>query len=330
MWPSARLASCLVLATVSATAQIRIVGYAGGDGGRPFTCDDPDGLAVTSVQVFHGVFVDGLEVRYANAAGQPFRGTLIGRASGTWDVFRLEPGEYIAAIAGRAGLVVDSIRFLTNRGRSSPWYGGRGGNPYEFEAPEGTEVIGFVGRVGGGLNQIGIAYRPRQAKLVAKSRPERAPAPASKMALQPDTAYSAGFAGGQGGQPFTYTDATGLTLSAVRVSWGGVVNALQIEFKDSAGTTVRGRGSGHANGNTHVFALEDGEYITAIAGRAGMMVDSIRFLTNRGRSSPWYGGQGGEPYEIHAPAGTEVIGFTGRAGAALDQVGIVYRIRKSP
>ena len=43
---------------------------------------------------------------------------------------------------------------------------------------------------------------------------------------------------------------------------------------------------------THVFLLEEGEYLASIEVRAGAWIDGIRFHTNW-KSSIWFGGQGG-------------------------------------
>jgi hypothetical protein len=56
-------------------------------------------------------------------------------------------------------------------------------------------------------------------------------------------------------------------------------------------------------------------------------VDSITFITNTGRRSPSYGGTRSNPFLLQAPAGSEIIGFSGRSDWFLDRIGIAYRQR---
>jgi hypothetical protein len=73
----------------------------------------------------------------------------------------LKAGEFIVGISGQFSRQVDSLRIHTNK-QVSPLLGGeaRGGG-YAYEAPSGSEIVGFCGRAGASLNAIGVVLRGR-------------------------------------------------------------------------------------------------------------------------------------------------------------------------
>jgi hypothetical protein len=102
--------------------------------------------------------VDAVQVIYTLPSGRYQEGVLHGGGGGAANVFRLDPDEYVVAISGRHGDLVDSLRIHTNR-RTSPLYGGSGGNrEYRIDVPPGGRVIGFAGRAGDQIDAIGLAY----------------------------------------------------------------------------------------------------------------------------------------------------------------------------
>lgn len=50
------------------------------------------------------------------------------------------------------------------------------------------------------------------------------------------------------------------------------------------------------------FELEDDEYVIAVTGRKGMIIDNFGVLTSKGAKYN-FGGTGGGPFEVHAPLG---------------------------
>ena len=52
---------------------------------------------------------------------------------GNWITFTLRGDEYIVAIIGKAGHVIESIGFVTNSGREYGNHGGGGGAPFRIE-----------------------------------------------------------------------------------------------------------------------------------------------------------------------------------------------------
>ena len=66
-----------------------------------------------------------------------------------------------------------------------------------------------------------------------------------------------------------------------------------------------------------------GQYIHQIEYRGGDRVDSLTFITNTGVKSPYFGGGGGTYHLETLPEGYRIIGFYGRSGARLDQLGFI-------
>ena len=76
------------------------------------------------IRVRAGKYVDRLELHFSDGST-----SVCGGSGGTWhEPFTLAPGESLRRIHVRQGDALDSIQFCTTRGRSSPRYGGGGGN----------------------------------------------------------------------------------------------------------------------------------------------------------------------------------------------------------
>jgi len=80
------------------------------------------------------------------------------------------------------------------------------------------------------------------------------------------------------------------------------------------GTMVAGSGEGNVQ---EPFELEPGEGLVEIRGKQGDLLDSIEFVTNKGRTSKTYGrSTGGQPFALHASTGKYIIGLKRRTGIA--------------
>jgi hypothetical protein len=73
----------------------------------------------------------------------------------------LGPDEDINRIEGRSGSRIDRLQFFTNKGRSSPLYGGNGGNPFVLYA-DGKVLKYFEGRSGSELDALRAFWWPIQ------------------------------------------------------------------------------------------------------------------------------------------------------------------------
>lgn len=64
------------------------------------------------------------------------------------------------------------------------------------------------------------------------------------------------------------------------------------------------------------FKLEPNEFIAVVKGRQGDHLNAIQFVTNTGRESDLFGGQGGEPFEFRVDAAPGIMGVI-REGAGM-------------
>ncbi|MCB0054383.1 MAG: hypothetical protein KDE24_33100, partial [Caldilinea sp.] len=88
--------------------------------------------------------------------------------------------------------------------------------------------------------------------------------------------------------------------------------------------TVGGAGL-HFAERENLFVLDSDEYLVGISGTSGQYVDNIRFHTNK-RDSELFGGRGGDnSFSFMADAGSQVIGFFGRADWYLDAIGVLVK-----
>ena len=101
----------------------------------------------------------GIELLYKTADGkEEGLGWHGGDGGEEEETFRLEEGEYIVGLSGKAGTYIDSLTIVTNR-RKSKTYGGDGGDhSFDLQSSCGG-VTGLYGRSGPYLDQLGILVR---------------------------------------------------------------------------------------------------------------------------------------------------------------------------
>ena len=80
-------------------------------------------------------------------------GEFITGFSGTWGIFSDAGATYVMSIAFRISNVMDGSSRLTDV------YGGPGDNPFSFTAPPEYHFVGFYGRSGGAIDQIGGIFK---------------------------------------------------------------------------------------------------------------------------------------------------------------------------
>jgi Jacalin-like lectin domain/MAC/Perforin domain len=136
--------------------------------------------------------------------------------------------------------------------------------------------------------------------------------------------------GQEGGGTFDFMSVGNAFRNQVRIvsirlsdgTWDGfqVIRRIEIEYASEKGrwTAVHGE-----NGNgREKFFLEDGQFISFMRIRFGRMVDALEIHTEDGRSTR-AGGGGGTSSDWTPQPGVTILGFAGRAGAALDQIKII-------
>jgi len=182
-----------------------------------------------------------------------------------------------------------------------------------------------------GFSQAEVAWLNQ-----VQSRNANAPLSSATVGIRPadGTVFQyIGAAGGNGGQPFKDPNifTTGNVVS-VAVTWGDYVNSLTVYWQDtSTGYTYQNQTDGQGGSYYDNFVVENqpGEYLYMISGRFGDYVDSMVLTTNLGRQSNFYGGGGGSAnYILFPPDGWDIVGFCGRAGDWINQIGIACRLRQ--
>ena len=118
-------------------------------------------------------------------------------------------------------------------------------------------------------------------------------------------------------------------LNTEDISWIGIqhgrrVEQIVIEYKNRQNIS-KAETAGNNAGEWSFIHLEKGEFITYITGRAGTLIDQITFHTSMRRTFGPYGGSGGQDFEITIPPNAKVIGFTGKVGPSIQQIGLIYR-----
>lgn len=114
--------------------------------------------SITRIGVQHGRRIENIEIEYTN--GQNISQVeSAGNDAGDWSYIDLEKGEYIIYITGRAGSLIDQLTFYTSMRRTFGPYGGTGGRDFEINIPANAKVIGFTGKTGPSIQQIGLIYK---------------------------------------------------------------------------------------------------------------------------------------------------------------------------
>jgi hypothetical protein len=145
------------LSTLSvADAEVRkLGGSVGGNGGAPF--DDsaslPKNPVIREIVVRSGMMVDSVRLVWTHGLGYPHGGN-----GGTQSVIALAPGEYVTGLDVHSSSVINQITIITNIRRYGPF--GTSNGQYEnlFKATPGHAIVGFYGRCGMLIDQIGPIY----------------------------------------------------------------------------------------------------------------------------------------------------------------------------
>ena len=121
----------------------------GGGGGAWSDADFCDGQHVTGFRVNNGKTVDRLQFRYPNGWAPPQGGNNGFNADVT-----LPKGDYIVQVNYRNGSRLDSVAFVSNRGKTYGPYGGGGGSPGTYTVTPGEKLGCMSGRAGNSIDQL--------------------------------------------------------------------------------------------------------------------------------------------------------------------------------
>src|SRR3989304_4502713 len=136
--------------------------------------------------------------------------------------------------------------------------------------------------------------------------------------------YPSQMFGGTGGDVFddiTSAGAIVVGIKSITIRSGSKVDAIQVTYILSNGSTFQAAKHGGSGGDQHVINFAEGENIITLEGRSGSRVDQLKFTTrdNSGATKVYgpYGGSGGSPFIVNGAVG----GFFGRSGSGLDAIG---------
>lgn len=106
-------------------------------------------------------------------------------------------------------------------------------------------------------------------------------------------------------------------VQALEVHAGALVDNIKFLLADGSV-----RSFGDAGGSlAGRFELEEGEVLVGVGGRSGDSLDAVQFHTSRGRSSPLFGNPaGGQPFDLRAPIGQQVVGVHRGAGGCCPSI----------
>jgi Jacalin-like lectin domain len=157
-------------------------------------------------------------------------------------------------------------------------------------------------------------------------RREKPRGPEINLALPGTGPLLVGPSGGVGGEDFECVPLReGAAIREIHVRHDEVIRALGVGFVGAPPAAPRMFGS--TEGQLSAVRLREGEYVTEIAGSYGTRVDSLEIVTNHGSFARFGGGGGPVPFRYHVPAGLELCGLGGRAGDAVDAIGLMFRAR---
>lgn len=129
------------------------------------------------------------------------------------------------------------------------------------------------------------------------------------------TKVSVGPYGGWGGSSFN--DGNEGIVTRVYIRHGAYIDQIKTYNKGAWNAAHGGFGGAAAT-----YYVPYGECITKILVRHGAYVDSLQFVTDQGKYSPKYGGNGGRLSTVNLPCCLR--GIYGRSGAYVDQIGFYH------
>lgn len=137
-------------------AEFRTPNY-GGNGGRPFPEFKVESTTLNAVQFIlkHGSGIDNLQILLSDGVKNVYTPS-IGGTGGDRAVWDVPKGQWVQQIEYRSSDEVYSLTFITNAGVKSPHFGGNGGLYFLVTFPEGYRILGFYGRQGSRIDQLGF------------------------------------------------------------------------------------------------------------------------------------------------------------------------------
>ncbi|MCL4486796.1 MAG: hypothetical protein M1570_01540 [Chloroflexi bacterium] len=294
-------------------------------GGIGYEDSVPDDVRVSEVWLSVGSVIEGVQIWYLHPDGMLYTSGPHGSWGGKLYSIVFDPDEYIVALRGKSGMFMDSLSIVTNKrtfvGPDGRPYGGSGGDTdFSIDAPPNNEIVGLFGRAGGWLDYTGALARQRWLTPP--------PTPVPPETARPLIRLLPGAGWGHDGLQYQDTVPDDGRVSEVWVSAGTMVDSIQFWYLRADGTLYSpGQRGFVSKGEMHKAVFAADEYITALHIHAGEFTDAISIVTNKQTFGPW-GGDGGDPNDIFAPAGYEICGLYGSYSLGINWTGALARQRR--
>lgn len=286
----------------------RGVALVGAGAGAEYWNDFSNGLhgPITALAIGSGDVVDSIQVTYGNYQA-PLRGTDFTGLGNPPKHIAISNDDPIVEITGSVvaesyGTFLSNLSFKTLKGKSYGPYGRLSGKSFDLKTPPGTHVAGLFGTTawtGYGLPRwypsgIGATLNNQTSSL---------------------SGGGAGMAPWSDNLPGTPADCT---ITNVRIGAGDVVDSLQFTY-GSYQAPLRGTDLSTRGNPPKQFAVAADDPIVAIHGviytsADGVFLSQLTFKTLKGTTHGPYGLLNGQPFEITAPTGANVVGFFGTTG----------------
>ncbi len=248
-----------------------------------FSSHGNNGL-ITGLRVCWNDAILGIELFFDYQSAGLLKGTL---PTGCWEEnITLTNGDFIVQIFGRHSNVINCFGIKTSKGFTKVWGNPLQGNPFTFG-------------LNGQYKKVGFCPNGKTTEPIGKSG-------VSAEAFDDESWIS---------QMFNYSLAEVKLFHDGRFCYGVQTFYTMDGTKKSPGTHMI-----FANGlKADSFVLQVDEHITTALIRAGDIVDGITLYTDKGRRFT-AGGQGGNPYVVHAPKGMQIVAFRGTLGDHLSRL----------
>ncbi|ESQ47728.1 hypothetical protein EUTSA_v10022115mg [Eutrema salsugineum] len=278
--------------------------------------DDGKHMKVKRVHLTYEDVIKSIEAEY-DGDQNPKRHGNPGKKS---DGVSLSPDEYITDITGYykttgAEDAISALAFKTNKTEYGP-YGNKTRNQFSIHAPKDKQIAGFQGISSNVLNSIDVHFAPLPS---SSSTPSSALSQANKVDAQ----------GGKGGT--SWDDGAHDHVRRVYVGQGDSgVTYVKFEYEKSGNKETREHGKKTLLG-AEVFEVDPDDYITSVEvqsdrifGQDTEVVTCLVFKTSKGKTSPPFGLEGSQKYQLKDKNGGKLVGFHGRVGQLLHALGAYF------
>jgi len=224
----------------------------------------------------------------------------------------LAEGEFISHLSGRSGNIVDCIVLKTNNGKTIRG-GGNGGEARTIPLPSNTRIVAFAGGYGGHIHNLKCHY----LKQVGEKGGLEGAYPDWASAVVPSNEF-----GKKRGDTVEFDDFHSLKhwevppriAKVVLYHNGSLAMGWKITYvNDATGEIYVSRGFDGVKDDKEVLELEEDEYLVKLDGNQGDLIDSIRFVTNKGRCIKG-GGDGGGPASCIIGKHSKIVALAGGYG----------------